>query len=120
MAPSAAITLPLLVLAAVGTWGTWGRTVQDGTLTALLNALHGPRPYVLPGTKSLLRSDFTGVWPVDYLLQVLVVFFWEAVDGSHPTASAIGLYFLLQYFSVLTVVYTDSFRAGNAGKWILS
>lgn len=115
----------LYMLSVLGTYHTWGRTVLDGSLSHLLTALHGSKPYVLPGTESPLRTRITGIyWPIDYLLDVLIVFFWEAVDGSHPATSAVGIYFLAQYFSVLTGVYVDSLRLGQSGKttptrWVL-
>lgn len=104
----------LYLLGLLGTYHTWGRTVIDGSFFHLLKALHGPHPYVLPGTDSLLRTTITGIyWPVDYLLNVLIVFFWEAIDGSHPATSAIGIYFLSQLFSVLVGLYVDSLRVGQ-------
>ncbi|EAW19763.1 uncharacterized protein NFIA_093830 [Aspergillus fischeri NRRL 181] len=107
----------LYMLSVLGTYHTWGRTVLDGSLSHLLTALHGSKPYLLPGTESPLRTRITGIyWPIDYLLDVLIVFFWEAVDGSHPATSAVGIYFLAQYFSVLTGVYVDSLRLGQSGK----
>lgn len=104
----------LYVLGLLGTFGTWGRAAADGTLVHLFYALHGADEYILPGAKAALRKSFTGVyWPVDYLLDVLVIFFWEAVDGSHPATSAIGIYFLGQLFPILMAFYMDNFRAGQ-------
>lgn len=109
--------LPLQAIAAIGIAGCWGRSLVDGTLTALLSALHSSDAYILPGTDQALKTRITGIyWPIDYLLNVLVVFFWEAVDGSHPTASAIGLYFLAQYFSILTIFLTEGVRAGSLSR----
>ena len=108
-------------LAIFGFYNTWGHTIIDGSLAILLTALHGEKPYVLPGTDQLLRTSITGIrWPFDYLLNILIVFFWEAVDGSHPTTSTIGIYFLGQYLSILISVYINSSRLGHAGKWSLS
>ncbi|KAJ5958022.1 uncharacterized protein N7479_005172 [Penicillium vulpinum] len=105
----------LYVLSLLGTYHTWGRTIVDGTLVHLLQALHGGKEYILPGTDSPLRTSITGIyWPVDYLLDILIVFFWEAVDGSHPSTSAIGIYFLSQYFSILTGIYVDGLRLGQS------
>jgi len=106
----------LYLLSTLGTYQTWGRTLLDGSLSHLLTALHGPNlPYILPGTKSPLRTRITHIiWPVDYLLDMLVVFFWEAVDGSHPATSAVGIYFLAQYLSVLTGIYVDSARQSQS------
>ncbi|KAL8875069.1 MAG: hypothetical protein Q9198_006521 [Flavoplaca austrocitrina] len=98
----------------LGVIGTWGRASLDGTLVHLFNALHGSQEYVLPGTSSLLRGRFTGIyWPVDYMLKVLVVVFWEAVDGSRPGTSAVGVYFLGQLFPILVAFYLDYCRRGQ-------
>ncbi|KAI9164133.1 Epoxide hydrolase aurD [Paramyrothecium foliicola] len=108
------IRVALYGLGVVGILGTWGLAAADGTLLHLLRALHGADEYLLPGTKSLLKKSFTGIyWPVDYLLDILVVFFWEAVDGSHPAASALGIYFLAQFLPVLVAFYVDNTRAGR-------
>lgn len=66
----------LYILGLVGFLGTWGRTTADGTLGHLLHALYGADPYILPGTQSALIRKFTGLFPVGYLLDMLVVFFW--------------------------------------------
>ncbi|KAJ5329224.1 hypothetical protein N7452_009614 [Penicillium brevicompactum] len=114
----------LYLLSALGTYHTWGRSILDGSFSHLLTALHGPNlPYLLPETNSPLLTRITGIyWPVDYLLNILVVFFWEAVDGSHPATSAVGIYFLAQYMSVLTGIYVDSARQNQLVRttlWLL-
>ena len=101
----------------LGVLGTWGRAALDGTLMHLLHALHGPtgpKGYILPRSGSRLRTSVTGIyWPIDYLLDVLIVFFWEAVDGSHLATSVIGIYFLGQLFAILVAFYMDCFRQGQ-------
>jgi hypothetical protein len=112
--------LILYVLGFVGIAGTWGITAVNGTLLHLFNALHGGRPYILPGTKFPMRTNFTGIyWPFDYLLDVLVIFFWEAIDGSHPAASALGIYFLGQFLPILVAFYRDNLRASSQGSRLL-
>lgn len=111
----------LYALALLGFYNTWGRSAIDGTLVLLFKALHGSKTYSLPGTDSLLRTTITGIrWPIDYLLNVLVVFFWQAVDGSHPSTSVIGIYFLGQYFSILTSFYVNSWRSDNKARWSIA
>ncbi|KAI1136391.1 hypothetical protein F5Y05DRAFT_107433 [Hypoxylon sp. FL0543] len=104
----------LYILGLVGTLGTWGRTIADGSLFRLYTALHGNDSYILPVTDYALKTSFTGIyWPIDYLLDVLVIFFWESVDGSHPDSSAIGAYFLGQFFPILVTFYVNHLRGGN-------
>jgi hypothetical protein len=106
-------------LGLLGTVQTWGRAALDGTLNHLVPVLLGS-DYVFPGTTFALRERFTGIfWPIDFQLRILVLFFYEAVDGSHPTTSAIGIYFLGQYLGCLTAMYTDSLR-GSKSKFIRS
>lgn len=83
---------------------------MNGTLLHLFTALHAQE--TLPGTTFPFRTRLTGIyWPIDYLLDVLIGFFWQAVDGSHPTASLVGLYFAGQHASVVTTLLVDSYRA---------
>lgn len=87
----------------------------------LFDAFHGSKKYMLPGTSSLLIRKLTGMyWPVDYLLNVLVVFFWEAVDGSRPGTSVVGIYFLGQLFPIMVTFYLDFFRQGKDLVLVLS
>jgi hypothetical protein len=102
------------VLSLLGTCAIWGRTVLDGSFMLLSAALDVQDTYILPGTKDALLLSITGIkYPFDYQLGILILFFWEAVDGSHPATSAIGIYFLGQFLSILTVMFTDSFRKGQ-------
>lgn len=111
----------LYIFAFLGLSNTWGRAAIDGTLTLLFRALHSSEPCNLPGTNSLPRTTIRGIrWPLDYLLNVLVLFFWQAVNGSHPTTSVIGIYFLGQYFGVLTSFYVNSWRLANSRRWSIA
>ena len=107
-------------LGLLGTVVTWGRTAVDGTLAHVFVALDGADGkggnHIFPGTKSALRDSFTGLPPLDYLLRTLVVFFWEAVDGSHPAVTATGLYFVGQLFPIIAAIYLDSLRVGNGAS----
>ncbi|RAL03043.1 uncharacterized protein BO80DRAFT_351248 [Aspergillus ibericus CBS 121593] len=95
----------------LGLLGTYGRGALDGSTDLLFRAVDRDTPYVFPGTLFTLRQTFTGIWfPIDYLLNVLVVFWFEAVDGSHPSAAAISLYFLGQLLPCLVLIYSTSVR----------
>ncbi|KAL2127839.1 hypothetical protein VTI74DRAFT_10101 [Chaetomium olivicolor] len=101
-------------LGVLGTALTWGRTVLDGTVAHLLEVLHGS--HTLPGSGSALLDRFTGIPPLDYLLRTLVVFFWEAIDGSHPAVTATGIYFVGQLFPIIVAIYLDGLRHGNGSS----
>lgn len=99
----------LYSLAFLGLYGTWVRSALNGTLLILFKALHVTGS--LPGTKVAIKTSFTGIyWPIDYLLDVLILFFWQAVDGSHPSTSLFGLYFAGQHVAVITTLYIDSYK----------
>ena len=114
VSPSSLKTI-LSFLGVLGLWGTWGRSAINGTLNLLFDALHTTG--ILPGTQTPIKTSFTGIYfPIDYLLDVLILFFWQAVDGSHPTTSLFGLYFASQHVSVITTLYMDTYRNKNGWK----
>jgi len=98
----------IFVLAVAGLYTTWGRSAIDGTLTRLLTALQQERISII------------GIYPIDLLLQVLILFFWEAVDGSHPSTTAVAIYFAGQHLSIISALYINSYRAANISRWKLS
>lgn len=118
MAVTRRLTAALYVLAAIGFYGTWGRTMLDGTLRRLFTALHHDQQHTMSGTNEPLLRTITGIyWPIDYLLDVLILFFWEAADGSHPSTTLVALYFVGQHLSIAIVLYIDSLRSGNRKLW---
>ncbi|PYI35937.1 hypothetical protein BP00DRAFT_387706 [Aspergillus indologenus CBS 114.80] len=101
----------LYLVGLVGMLGTWGRSALDGSTTLLLRALDGSKPYILPGTEATLRRTFTGIrYPLDCTLSILIAFWYEAVDGSHPAASAVSLYFLGQLLPCIVIAYVNGVR----------
>ncbi|KAL4865152.1 hypothetical protein BDV12DRAFT_211221 [Aspergillus spectabilis] len=102
----------LCAVGLMGILGTWGRAIADGSMELQMQAVQSPI-HILPGTQSALRRTITGIrYPVDFALNLLIVFWFEALDGSHPAASAVSLYFLGQLFPCALIVYLDSLR-GN-------
>ncbi|KAH8433862.1 uncharacterized protein LDX57_011499 [Aspergillus melleus] len=102
----------LCAFGVIGFLGTHGRTGADGSTALISNALESPNPYNLPGTHSALHKTFTGLPPVDFIISMLVLFWWETIDGSHPATSAIGLYFLGQLLPCIVITYLNALR-GN-------
>ncbi|OJD31027.1 flavin-containing monooxygenase 1 [Diplodia corticola] len=114
----------LVALGVIGTYGTWGRCFQDGTLGYILTAVFSDKqPFLLPGTdREPLIKNMTGIWPLDRLLAVLVLFFWQAADGSHPTTSAVGLYFAAQHLGLVVNMHLGSLHGRsklNPTLWTL-
>ncbi|KAL3468955.1 hypothetical protein BJX99DRAFT_268818 [Aspergillus californicus] len=99
----------LCALGLLGIWGTHGHTRADGSTALLLEGLESPT-YLLPGTQSALRKSFTGFQAFDDIIRMLVLFWWETLDGSHPTTSTIGLYFLGQALPCILIVYLNALR----------
>ncbi|EON68662.1 hypothetical protein W97_07920 [Coniosporium apollinis CBS 100218] len=99
-------------LSAAAFYITWGRSLLDGTLMQIL-ALRGAKTPSVPGTNEPLRMTFTGIVPVDYWFTIMVLFFWEALDGSHPDTSLTGVYFLGQLVGIWMLVWLEGARAGS-------
>jgi hypothetical protein len=104
----------LLLLSACAIYATWGRSFIDGTLNHMLDIRLADVP-LIPGTKEPLRLHYTGIPPLDYWFTIMVLFFWEAVDGSHPGTSLTGIYFLGQLVGIWTLVWVEGCRSGNRG-----
>ncbi|KAK2749202.1 hypothetical protein FQN57_006817 [Myotisia sp. PD_48] len=111
------IILPLLSLFAF--YATWGISLTDGTLNHMLAIRHG-NAVNIPNTTTPLRLKFTGIPPIDYWFTIMVLFFWEAVDGSHPDTSLTGVYFLGQLIGVWALLWIEGLRRGNSGLTIAS
>ncbi|KAH6645364.1 hypothetical protein BKA67DRAFT_664450 [Truncatella angustata] len=101
-------------LGLLGFVATWGRMLADGSFALILKVLEGDSK--VPGSDFGLRDSFSGIGPLDDLARTLVVFFWEAIDGSHPKSSAAGIYMAGQMAPVIVVQYLDSLRKGNGAS----
>lgn len=108
----------LYTLGLIGFYGTWIRSALNGALSILFRSLHVTG--TLPGGQLPLKTSLTGIyWPLDYLLDMLIVFFWQAVDGSHPTTSLFSLYFAGQHIAVIVTMYVDSYKSNRSYSWKL-
>ncbi|KAB8261638.1 hypothetical protein BDV32DRAFT_32678 [Aspergillus pseudonomiae] len=104
----------LIALGVVGVLGTWGRTALDGSTELLTKVLDDPNGQ-LPGTQVPLQRTFTGIRiPIDHIISTLVVFWYEVVDGSHPSSTAVALYFLGQLLPCLVIAYTNAQRGSKS------
>ncbi|KAG4437962.1 hypothetical protein IFR05_006543 [Cadophora sp. M221] len=109
----------LYTLSFIGFYGTWIRSALNGTLSILFRSLYVTG--TLPSAQLPLKTSLTGIyWPLDYLLDMLIVFFWQAVDGSHPSTSLFVLYFAGQHIAVIVTMYIDSYKSNRNQSWKLS
>jgi len=71
----------------------WGVSLWNGTVKALVLAVwHG---HLTDGTP--LKTNYTGIFPIDYFLSLLVAFFFYGTNGHDPAYQ----YFLLDAYSTL-------------------
>jgi hypothetical protein len=108
------IRLVMYALSACAFYATWGISLWDGTMKHMLE-IRGAEIPLIPGTDKPLRLHFTGIQPLDYWFTIMVLFFWEALDGSHPATSLTGIYFLGQLVGIWTLVWVEGSRVGNRG-----
>lgn len=79
---SASMWWTLYTLGLLGFYRTWIRSALNGPLSIVFTSLHVTG--TLPGGGLPLKTSLTGIyWPLDYLLNMLIVFFWQVADGSH-------------------------------------
>ncbi|KAL8925280.1 MAG: hypothetical protein Q9208_003570 [Pyrenodesmia sp. 3 TL-2023] len=108
--------LVLLSLSGLGFYLTWHLLMNNGT-GDMMNKVQTSGPHaVLPYTDgALLKERYTGVGVVDYQLTVLTIFFYNIVDGSHPSACLQAYHFGGQLVSGYALLTLESLRASN--KW---
>ncbi|RDW80315.1 hypothetical protein BP6252_04953 [Coleophoma cylindrospora] len=103
-----------LILAAYACYATWGLNVLDGSVGRMLDIFKTDMP-VLTGTNAPVKTRFTGIPPIDYWIVFMIVFFWEALNGSHPATIIEGLYFFGQVSALWTLMCLEGKRIGNQG-----
>ncbi|KAL8762938.1 MAG: hypothetical protein Q9184_001160 [Pyrenodesmia sp. 2 TL-2023] len=75
----------------------------------------GPHAFLPYTEEALLKERYTGISVVDYQLTVLTIFFYNLVDGSHPSACLQAYHFGGQLVSGYALLTFESLRASN--KW---
>ncbi|KAL2831375.1 hypothetical protein BDW59DRAFT_157804 [Aspergillus cavernicola] len=102
-------------LSAIAFLSIWGVMVTNGTLTALLyTAWSGTFP---DGT--VLKTSYTGIWPLDFPVRVLVVFFFglQSMEDLTPFLMLVDLVAALLVINMMTVVESRRF---TTSKWLKS
>ena len=84
------------VLSGLGFLLLWGAMVPNGSLEALFQSVHTG---ILPQGRAIQKA-YTKIWPVDYLLAILVVFF----DGLNNLVNIAPYLMLLEIVGTLFVI----------------
>lgn len=107
--------LVLVSLSGLGFYLTWYIFSYNGSMD-MMKHIRDVGPHVLPYTDGApLKKHFIGIAAVDYQLTVLTLFFYNIVDGSHPSATLLCYYFGGQLASAWGLVLLESERYCN--KW---
>ena len=101
---------------AVAYYATWHILLNNGT-TEHMARIRDVGPRLLPGTKEPVRTVYTGGPSIDYQLTVLVLFFWENIDGSTPAGSLFCFHFATQIVCGWGLIMIESLRHGN--QWTI-
>ncbi|KAL8904281.1 MAG: hypothetical protein Q9207_003377 [Kuettlingeria erythrocarpa] len=110
------VKLVLLSLSGIGTYLTWYLFMNNGAAD-MMNNIRDPGPHiVLPYTNgALLKEHYTGIGAVDYQLRVMAIFFYNLVDGSHPSACLQAYHFGGQLVAGYALLTLESLRSSN--RW---
>lgn len=115
--PIGPVKIMLAILSAAGFYGTWILLINNGTAEMMAHIRDiGPR--LLPGTKEVLKTSYTGFGWIDYQLTVLTCFFYGLVDGSMPQASLQAFHFAGQFPAAYIIAMMEGMRKGNRGKLV--
>lgn len=128
----------LIALSLAGFWTLWGFPYQNGlleilkhqtepgalvpsSLTTLKQAYAGVfRDDLDPAATAPMKQTYTGIGPIDKQLTTLVSFFYTAVDGNRADVSISFLALGGQVLAAWVLIYIESLRVGNQGKFILT
>lgn len=106
----------LLLFSALGGY-TFILSSQHGLFEQLDQICQSSSPH-LPNTHAPLRRSFTGLQGIDHQLQILMLFFHDAISGQFPASSIQVAHFAGQIVPGWMVVVLEGYRAGNSGRLI--
>ena len=102
----------LAFLSVAAYYATWHILLNNAT-TNHMARIRDIGPRLLPGTTEPVRTVYTGVPSIDYQLTVLVLLFWEIVNGSTPAGSLFCFHFATQIACGWGLLMIESLRHGN-------
>ena len=107
----------LLFFSAAAFYAVWYIFMHNGSTDQLEHVLKvGPR--TLPGTQEPIKTVYTGIPAIDKQLTILVMVFWEQVDGSSPSNSLFCFHFAMQTACGWGLLMIESLRRGHRWRMI--
>ena len=113
--PTRPVQATLLLSSILGFYTTWYLFYANGSVTFMTDIRETAGNAWLPAKEARLREVYTGYKAIDYQLTVLVLFFWQLIDGSSPHAALHGFHFAGQIVAGWGLMMMEGRRAGN--RW---
>lgn len=107
------LVLPLLALFAI--YALFVFSTLNGFFFLLQNSIANRK---LPDCDEPLRTNYTGIGYLDYVLTNLGPFFWPAISGNSPGMSVYLLGLLGPVGAAWVLLNLEGWRRGNAGKLV--
>lgn len=111
-------TILLPALAAAGVVTTMVFSVNNGMFPKITEIIEDPNATTFPGTDVPFSREWTGVAALDKQLTVLLIFFYQLLDGKYPSATLQVVHFFGQMGSFWTLIQLEAKREGNKGRII--
>jgi len=107
------VVLPLLSV--IGCYGTWVLGGSNGLFVGISNLVE-QNDALFPGSTAPLWRRYTGVGPIDHLLQILVAFFSPVVDSRNGELVLFSIFGAGQFGGAWVLLMMESLRLGNKGR----
>lgn len=105
------------LLAWLGYRHLWVAGQANGTWALIHQAMQSQSVPLAEGVEAPLRKVFTGIRPVDLILQTMVTFFLSVLASSSPEHPFQTLYFLASIVPMIAIFTVEGFRPRNG--WTL-
>ncbi|KAL1614212.1 hypothetical protein SLS54_009930 [Diplodia seriata] len=115
---STTVLLPALL--AAGATTTMVFSANNGMFAKITDMVDDPTITTMPGTDGAvpLTREWTGVAAVDRQFTVLLIFFWQLLDGRHPAGTLQAAHFFGQMGAYWTLMQLEAKREGNKRRII--
>ncbi|KAL1643953.1 hypothetical protein SLS58_004628 [Diplodia intermedia] len=95
-------------------------SVNNGMFPKITDIVDNPAITTMPGTDGAvpLTREWTGIAALDRQFTVLLVFFWQLLDGRHPAGTLQAAHFFGQMGAYWTLMQLEAKREGNKRRII--